>query len=111
MQTSNEEWVEEFKTKTNAENFEVKDHSLIGDHLFDSTWYPESPYELDSYKIEEWLRTLLTTKDKEKEEAVAEARREERNDWLAGNRCSVCGESNLDSRGLSDVCGKCFEEQ
>ncbi len=35
----------------------------------------------------------------------------ERKEWIAGNRCRLCGGENLDSKGLSDVCIKCYEEQ
>ena len=61
-------------------------------------------------KLENTLREAfeeLTTLTK----AVEEARREEREAWLKGNRCAVCGDSNIGSGGLSDLCSNCVETQ
>lgn len=64
-------------------------------------------HERKRVEIENIIKNVLTAKNAEIEEAM----REERSSWLSGNRCSVCGEDNLDSKGLSDICGNCYEEQ
>lgn len=43
-------------------------------------------------------------------EEYERGRKDERDAWLAGNRCNNCGDSNLGSGHLADMCGKCFEE-
>lgn len=40
---------------------------------------------------------------------IARAVEEERLAWLQGERCTICGESTVESY-LTDMCGKCLEE-
>lgn len=63
-----------------------------------------SIYEALKNRYSDWLRITLTT-------LLEQERKAERQEWLSGNCCSLCGGSNLDSKGLSNVCGKCYEEQ
>ena len=49
-----EEVVEEFTKKTDPDNYEVGEYHYLkdnGESLLDTSWYPESPYELDGDKI------------------------------------------------------------
>ena len=59
-----EEVVKDFLKKTDPNNYEVVDYTNVlndnGESLLDTTWYPESPYELDRDSIADWLRTTLT---------------------------------------------------
>ena len=54
---------------------------------------------------------IFNTLTQHRQDLISEAVEAERKEWLSGNRCGLCGGDNLDSKGLSDVCGKCFEEQ
>lgn len=67
-----EKAVEEFKEKSNSDNFKIGEcHALLGDHLLTQNWYPESAYELDKEKITDWLQTTLReVADQARKEAV-----------------------------------------
>lgn len=53
------DWRERFDYMTNSNNFEVGADGLSGEHLFDSDWYPESPYELSSDKIKSFIEQTI----------------------------------------------------
>jgi hypothetical protein len=58
--------------------------------------------------VSDWWIEALTSYGKSQYDKGVE---EERKEWLKGNRCSACGDSNLESGGLSDVCNNCVEDQ
>src|SRR3990167_9947529 len=69
-------WTERFDEKINSDNFEKGEYNkLLGDHLLDPEWYPESPYELDGEKIKSFISSLLT---EQKENLAERVRSEER---------------------------------
>lgn len=51
----------------------------------------------------DWLRNALTT-------IYQNAREEEREAWMKGKRCFMCGKEMLNPDGLSNTCARCFEE-
>lgn len=79
-------------------------------HVHKDTWWVDEGMDaqLDHDAIVAWFTQVLTRHD---QDMMIEAVEAERKEWLSGNRCSLCGGNNLNSKGLSDVCGKCFEEQ
>lgn len=75
-----EEVVAEFTQKTDPDNYEVGEYHYLkdnGESLLDTTWYPESSYELDADKIKDWLRTTLLARDAVHKE-LAQKMKEER---------------------------------